>query len=59
MVYLDTASFSIKDVELTADALMFFGYGIIAFALIKVLSNFFSREILLRHLFTFHHLSFV
>tara|TARA_Y100000591_G_C21799155_1_gene681109 strand:+ start:53 stop:1579 length:1527 start_codon:yes stop_codon:yes gene_type:complete len=34
-------SFSPKDVELTADALMFFGYGIIAFALVKILSNFF------------------
>ena len=34
-------SFALKDVELTSDALMFFGYGIIAFALVKVLANFF------------------
>ena len=34
-------SFSPNDVELTADALMFFGYGITAFALVKILSNFF------------------
>ena len=26
---------------MTSDALMFFGYGVIAFALIKILSNFF------------------
>ena len=34
-------SFSIKDVELTSKALMFFGYGVIAFALVKILANFF------------------
>jgi putative peptidoglycan lipid II flippase len=34
-------SFSIKDVEITAIALKFFGYGVPAFALIKILSNFF------------------
>ena len=34
-------SFSIKDVEMTAEALKFFGYGVPAFALIKILSNFF------------------
>ena len=34
-------SFSIKDVEMTASALKFFGYGVPAFALIKILSNFF------------------
>ncbi len=34
-------SFSSKDVELTSDALMYFGYGIVAFALVKVLANFF------------------
>ena len=34
-------SFSLNDVEMTADALKFFGYGVPAFALIKVLSNFF------------------
>ena len=34
-------SFTFKDVEMTSNALMFFGYGIIAFALIKIFSNFF------------------
>jgi len=34
-------SFSSKDVEMTAAALKFFGYGVPAFALIKILSNFF------------------
>ena len=34
-------SFSINDVEMTASALKFFGYGVPAFALIKILSNFF------------------
>ena len=34
-------SFTSKDVELTSSALTFFGYGIVAFALIKILANFF------------------
>ena len=34
-------SFTLKDVEMTGDALMYFGYGVTAFALIKILSNFF------------------
>ena len=34
-------SFSKEDVKLTADALMYFGYGVPAFALVKILSNFF------------------
>ena len=34
-------SFSSKDVKITSTALMFFGYGIVAFALIKILANFF------------------
>ena len=34
-------SFSIDDVEQTATALKFFGYGVPAFAIIKILSNFF------------------
>ena len=34
-------TFSPKDVEMTSKALMFFGYGVIAFALIKILANFF------------------
>ena len=34
-------SFSEKNIEMTAEALKYFGYGIPAFALIKILSNFF------------------
>jgi len=34
-------SFSKDDVKLTSDALKYFGYGVPAFALVKVLSNFF------------------
>ena len=34
-------SFTPEDVKMTSDALMFFGYGVIAFALIKILANFF------------------
>ena len=34
-------SFTFNDVKMTSEALMFFGYGIIAFALVKILSNFF------------------
>ena len=34
-------SFTIRDVNMTAKALEFFGYGIPAFALVKILSNFF------------------
>ena len=34
-------SFTIKDTNMTASALKYFGYGIPAFALIKILSNFF------------------
>ncbi len=34
-------SFTSKDVEMTAEALKYFGYGIPAFALVKILSNFF------------------
>ena len=34
-------SFTSADVEITSRALSFFGYGIVAFALIKILSNFF------------------
>ena len=34
-------SFTSKDVEMTAAALVFFGYGVIAFALVKILANFF------------------
>ena len=34
-------SFSLDDVEMTSNALMIFGYGVIAFALIKILGNFF------------------
>ncbi len=34
-------SFSINDVKMTSDALSLFGYGVVAFALVKILSNFF------------------
>ncbi len=34
-------SFTIKDVKMTSSALMFFGYGVIAFSLVKILANFF------------------
>ncbi len=34
-------SFTLADVKMTSRALMFFGYGIIAFALLKILANFF------------------
>ena len=34
-------SFTFKDVELTSKALIFFGYGMIAFSLVKVFANFF------------------
>jgi len=34
-------TFSKEDVKLTADALKYFGYGVPAFALVKILSNFF------------------
>ena len=34
-------SFTLKDVDKTSDALMYFGYGVVAFALVKILSNFF------------------
>ena len=49
-------SFSLNDVEMTAAALKFFGYGVPAFALIKILSNFFLQEITPKHLFTFLYL---
>ena len=34
-------SFTKNDVKITSYALMFFGYGVVAFALVKILSNFF------------------
>ena len=38
-------SFTYTDVKMTSEALMFFGYGIIAFALVKILANFyFARD---------------
>ena len=38
-------SFTPEDVKMTSEALMFFGFGIIAFALLKVLANFyFARD---------------
>ena len=47
-------SFSKGDVELTAKALIYFGYGVPAFALIKVLSNFSLLGITQSYLFIFH-----
>ena len=44
-------SFSINDVEMTALALKLFGYGVPAFALIKVLSNFFFARDNTKHPF--------
>ena len=43
-------SFSENDVEMTASALKFFGYGVPAFALIKILSNFFFARDNTKHL---------
>ena len=37
-------SFSTTDVDKTSSALIFFGYGIIAFALVKILANFFFAQ---------------
>ena len=34
-------SFTEQDVRVTSEALMFFGFGVIAFALVKILANFF------------------
>ena len=34
-------TFTQNDVKLTSDALKFFGFGLIAFSLVKILSNFF------------------
>jgi len=34
-------SFSYKDIKMTSEALKYFGYGVPAFALVKILSNFF------------------
>ena len=34
-------SFTLRDVEMTSIALKFFGYGVIAFAFVKILANFF------------------
>ena len=34
-------SFTPKDVQITSAVLMYFGYGVIAFSLVKILSNFF------------------
>ena len=52
-------SFSSEDVKMTSGALMFFGYGIIAFALVKILSNFFFlQEIILKYHFISRHLQY-
>ena len=47
-------SFTVENTNMTALALKFFGYGVPAFALIKILSNFFLlQEIIQRHLFIY------
>ena len=46
-------SFSKENIKLTASALEYFGYGIPAFALIKILSNFSLLEMIRNHLFIF------
>ena len=38
-------SFTSEDVKITSHALKFFGYGVVAFALIKILSNFIQSMI--------------
>ena len=44
-------SFSKDDVVLTAEALKYFGFGVPAFALVKILSNFyFARDLSLIHI---------
>ena len=55
MDYLATA-LSLKRLELTSQALKFFGYGIVAFAIVKILANFFSLEIIQEN--TFLHFIF-
>ena len=37
-------SFTLNDVLMTSKALAFFSYGIIAFALVKILANFFCKR---------------
>ena len=51
-------SFTLRDVEMTSIALKFFGYGVIAFAFVKILANFFSPEIIRKLHFIFHLLWF-
>ena len=46
-------SFSEENARLTSVALKYFGYGIPAFALIKVFQIFILQEIILKHLFTY------
>ena len=48
-------SFGPNDIKITADALIFFGYGIIAFSLVKIFANFFHKK---RYKNTFLHLFF-
>ena len=51
-------SFTLKDVKMTSDALMFFGYGVVAFALVKILSNFFFARDNTKTPFYISHLLF-
>ena len=46
-------SFTLEDVKQTSKALLYFGFGIIAFALVKVFANFSSQETTLKFHFTF------
>ena len=46
-----------ENVELTAEALKFFGLGLISFAMVKILSNFyFARDNTKTSFFIFRHL---
>ena len=51
-------SFSLNDIKMTSTALRYFGFGIVAFALVKILANFFSQEIIQKLHFIYLHLLF-
>ena len=50
-------SFIEENIQKTALALKYFAYGVPAFALIKILSNFFLQEIIQKHHFIFQHIN--
>ena len=59
MRYLDTdLSRLVENINMTALALKYFGYGIPAFALSKILSNFFFARTTQEHHFIFQVLLF-